>query len=65
MKTIVVEIEKDLYEQIHAHGDIMTKAEENEYFSDAIRWGYGLYGTYVFEKDGKYWLKYSRGDSCD
>ena len=65
MKTIVVEIEKDLYEQIHAHGDIMTKDEENEYFSDAIRWGYGLYDCQVREENGKYICSWWRGSSCD
>lgn len=27
--------------------------------------GYGVYGERVREEDGKYYVEYSRGDSCD
>ena len=30
-----------------------------------IKMGYGVYGASVSEVDGKYYLRYSRGDSCD
>ena len=33
--------------------------------SDDVKMGYGAYCAKVFEKDGKYWLTYSKGDSCD
>ena len=31
----------------------------------AIQMGYGAYGAKVEEIDGKYYLSYSRGRSCD
>lgn len=27
--------------------------------------GYGVYGARVYEEEGKYFISYSRGDSCD
>lgn len=27
--------------------------------------GYGIYGEYYYEKDGKYFVKYQLGTSCD
>ena len=41
--------------------------EEGAYsiISEAIVMGYGAYGAYVYEKEGKYFLTYSSGSSCD
>ena len=33
--------------------------------SDSIIMGYGCYGATVYEQDGKYYLRFSMGDSCD
>lgn len=33
--------------------------------SEAVICGYGCYGATVSEYDGKYYLSYERGDSCD
>lgn len=44
------------------------KAKEDSPYSlipEAIVMGYGVYGAEVYENDGKYYLSYSRGDSCD
>ena len=43
----------------------MTDEDERELFSEALRWGYGLYDVFVSEKDGKYICTWERGDSCD
>ena len=51
----------------------ITEAEYNKakketpysLISDNIKMGYGVYGASVYEEDGKYYLEYSRGDSCD
>ena len=32
---------------------------------DSVKMGYGAYGAQVYEKDGKYYLYYRRGNSCD
>lgn len=34
-------------------------------FADYMLLGYGVYGAQTYEKDGKYFLSYSRGSSCD
>lgn len=33
--------------------------------SESIIMGYGVYGASVSEHDGKYYLSYERGSSCD
>lgn len=33
--------------------------------SEAVICGYGCYGARTIELDGKYYLEYERGDSCD
>ena len=33
--------------------------------SESVIMGYGCYGASVSEHDGKYYLSYERGDSCD
>lgn len=33
--------------------------------SESVICGYGCYGATVSEHDGKYYLSYERGDSCD
>jgi len=64
----MVEVEKEItkaeYDEIQA-----TKTFSSEFLhkniGDTVIMGYGLYGTKVYEKDGKYILWYERGDSCD
>ena len=44
------------------------KAMENgaeSIISDAIKWGYGVSRAKVTEIEGKYYLSYNRGNSCD
>lgn len=52
------EITKEEYEQAKA---------ENPYsiIPDWVCMGYGAYGAEVSEENGKYFLRYKRGDSCD
>lgn len=62
------EITKEQFDEImtasNGRGFIPANLEE-KYFDVCILWGYGLYGTRVYEKEGKYYLDYSRGESCD
>lgn len=63
-----IEITKEQFDEIMAasNGKGYVPAElETKYFSISILWGYGLYGTKVYEKDGKYCLWYKTGSSCD
>ena len=57
MNHVTYEITKEEYEI----------AKENPYkiISDNIKMGYGCYGAEVTEVDGKYYLSYDRGNSCD
>ena len=59
MKTVgPYSIPKEEYEKALREG-------ADSIIGDAIHMGYGVYGAKVFETDGKYWLTYDRGDSCD
>lgn len=54
---VCYEISKEEYE----------KGKKNPYdlISSEIKMGYGCYGAEVTEVDGKYYLSYDRGESCD
>ena len=39
--------------------------KKSELFSEAAIMGYGVYLGKPYEKDGKYFLPYSMGNSCD
>lgn len=58
MIDVTYEIDKDLYEQAQKDGAYTL-------ISNSIKMGYGCYGARVSEKDGHYYLSYSRGESCD
>ena len=32
---------------------------------DDVKMGYGAYGAGVYEEDGKYFIRYDQGSSCD
>ena len=66
------EVSKEVYERAKANSvnkDLvsfyMAKQDEEELFSESIRWGYGLYNCRVYEEDGKYICTWEMGDSCD
>ena len=56
--TFTNEISKEDYEKALKEG-------ASSLVSDSIKMGYGLYGSSVSEVDGKYYLTYERGSSCD
>ena len=58
MTEVLYEISKEEYE----------KAQEKSAYaiiSDSIKMGYGCYGAAVYEIEGKYYLRYEKGSSCD
>lgn len=57
MIDVSYEITKEEYEK--------AKDDPKAIISDAIKIGYGCYGAKVTEVDGKYFLSYRRGESCD
>jgi hypothetical protein len=58
MVSVKHEITKEEYEKAQAEGVYSI-------IPDSIAMGYGCYGASVSEHDGKYYLFYDRGDSCD
>lgn len=58
MVKVCFEISKDDFEKAKEHGAYSLIGE-------SIIMGYGAYCAEVKEIDGKYYLSYERGDSCD
>ena len=58
MVDVNYEISKEDYEKAKKEGPYSL-------IGDDIKMGYGAYGAQVHEIDGKYYLTYSRGSSCD
>lgn len=65
MKYLENEISKEEYERMSAmtYGELTEEIEKN--LPDYIKWGYCYYGHRLEEKDGKYYLIYKIGSTCD
>ena len=59
------EITKEQYERAMQHGGYIAKEDESAIFTTAEIWGYGVYSTKVKEENGKYYVHYELGSSCD
>ena len=65
MKTIEKEISKEVYDRamlIHGH---IAGDDYKIVFSPQEYMGYGVYNDRVVSSNGKYYVKYQIGDSCD
>lgn len=58
MVDVSYQISKEDYEKAKKEG-------VKSLLSEAVICGYGFYGGKVTEVEGKYYLSYTRGDSCD
>jgi hypothetical protein len=58
-------ITKEQYERAMANRGYIAKEDEKDIFSESERWGYGVYGDQVAEKDGEYVVNYQIGSTCD
>lgn len=58
--SVTRELERDEYERLKALGN----AIEDE-FDTATRCGYGLYSCSVYESQGRFFLYYTTGSTCD
>lgn len=58
MVRVTYEIPKDDY-------DKAVKEGADSIIGEHIHMSYGVYGSAVYESEGKYYLSYTRGDSCD
>ena len=61
----VREITKEQYERAMQHSGYISKEDESAIFTTAEIWGYGVYSTKVKEENGKYYVHYELGSSCD
>ncbi len=65
MKSYTREISKEQYERARSNNRYVTKEDAQVIFSDSERLGYGVYSPIVHEDDGKYFVWFQLGDSCD
>lgn len=59
------EISKELYDQSMANNGFIPDDKYVETFGVSLTYGYGVYYPKVHTKDGKYYVTYSFGSSCD
>ena len=69
MVSVTREIDKELYDKI-AQGDdkeyyYLSDTQKEDILGPSLVYGYGVYGARVYKKDDKYYLDYSRGETCD
>ena len=48
-----------------AKNGYLTKEDRKAVFSPSELYGYGVYGGDVIERDGKYYVRFSLGSTCD
>ena len=65
MKEYEKKISKEIYDKAVANNGIVPESAYSDIFSVSELIGYGVYLVRPFEKDGKYFVRYQRGDSCD
>lgn len=65
MKSLKKEISKEVYERSLPFNGVMAGEDRVKCFDIQTISGYGLYGVYCYEDNGKYYCNYYVGDSCD
>ena len=58
------EITKEQFDRADDRG-YLAQQDYLKIFDESERMGYGVYADRVFEKDGKYYVSFEMGDSCD
>lgn len=59
------EIDRQKYLEYLAMGKAFSEWYGENMVSAAVRYGYGYYGATLLEDNGKYYVRYERGDNCD
>ena len=59
------EITKEIYERALQNRRYITDEDRKEVWDISDLCGYGIYGDQVYEEDGKYFVRYWRGNTCD
>lgn len=63
MREITREITKEKYDYYDSQPNVSVAIKSD--MSDDIIYGYGYYGGSIYESNGKYYMRYSIGCSCD
>ena len=64
MEEYTREIAKEIFDNATQYRRIAEEDME-KVFTQAQLYGYGIYSTFVFEKDRKYFVRYEIGSTCD
>ena len=59
------EISKDIYERAMKHNGYVAKEDKDSVWDMAELHGYGVYDSRVSQRDGKYYVTFTMGSSCD
>lgn len=65
MRTHKREITKEQYDNAMDNQRFITEEDMTKIFSDSERLGYGVYLPQVKEENGRYYVWFELGDSCD
>ena len=65
MRNCEKEISEEIYQRAMENKGWLKKEDYCKVFSDTERMGYGVYGYKIFEKDGRRYVSYMLGSSCD
>lgn len=63
--TGIKEITPEQYKRALANGKCLTWGDKQDVFTPRELYGYGIESTQVYAEDGKTYVQYVRGDSCD
>ncbi len=64
-EVLLREITAEQYERAKAKSGYLTEEDREVVFYPSELYGYGVYGGDVIERDGKYYVRYSLGSTCD
>ena len=64
-EVLLREITAEQYARAKAKNGYLTEEDRKTVFSPSELYGYGVYGGDVIEQDGKYYVRYSLGTTCD
>ena len=64
-EVLLREITAEQYERAKGKSGYLTEEDREIVFYPSELYGYGVYGGDVIERDGKYYVRYSLGSTCD
>ena len=64
-EVLLREITAEQYARAKAKSGYLTEEDREVVFYPSELYGYGVYGGDVIERDGKYYVRYSLGSTCD